>query len=98
MGRSFFYLNVLYKNLQVRIELISIITRAKIIIFVLLIHFKVPLSFANFYSTHYKFQKYFTTHFIAMCTPYLFNSVRRSTFDAGLVTNLVLFQYNIYSI
>ncbi len=45
--------------MQVRIELISIITRVKIIIFVLLIHFKVLLSFANLYSTRYKFQKYF---------------------------------------
>ena len=44
-----------------------------------------------------------TTHFIAMCTPYLFNGVPdarpvRSTFDAGLVTQFDPFQYNIYSL
>ncbi len=40
----------------------------------------------------------FTTHFTAMCTPYLFNGVRRSTFDAGLVTQFGVFSVQYYSI
>ena len=43
----------------------------------------------------YSLGKLFTTHFIAMCTPYLFNGVRRSTFDVRRRTGYTIWPFSV---